>query len=53
MQIAVRLFIYLPEEIPANGGMRHTRDHQTGRLIPYFALHQTGFVLPSLLPLKR
>ena len=33
--------------------MRHTRDHWTGRPIPYFALHRNGFILPSSLPLKR
>lgn len=34
-------------------GVRHTRDRETGRLIPYFALHRIGFVVPpTLLPTR-
>ena len=33
--------------------MRHTRDHWTGRPIPYFALHRNGFTLPPSLPRGR
>ena len=33
--------------------MRHTRDHWAGRPVPYFALHQTGFTVPPLLPQER
>jgi len=34
-------------------GMRLTRDHQTGRPIPYSVLHQIGFTVPRRLPFGR
>jgi hypothetical protein len=38
---------------PALRRMRPTRDHRTGRPIPYSVLHRNGFAVPGTLPCRR